>query len=58
VFAVHLHAYFAVYLAQIHLTPSTTPRSFGPNFPRSGTHSYQKAIFRHTLGLKDNGWHV
>ena len=23
--------------------------SFGPNLPQSGTHSYQKAIFRHTL---------
>jgi len=27
----------------------TTPRSFGPNLLRSGTHSYQKTIFKHVL---------
>ena len=25
--------------------------SFGPNLPQSGTHSYQKAIFKHALGM-------
>ena len=41
--------HFAVYLGQIHLTQPAAPRSFGTNLPQSGTHSYQKAIFKHAL---------
>ena len=29
--------------------------SFGPNLPQSGTHSYQKAIFKHALANPDKG---
>ena len=42
-------------MCQIHLTQPTAPRSFGTNLPQSGTHSYQKAIFKHALASRDGG---